>query len=150
MKHSLPVIAFSILSLGQAFALGPIPNGTYSGTMSCSNQYGNSIPDQVVTITIADSAMTFGASRKEFIDTGKGFFKVRHYDTSNPAKGSELSGIGHGYFTATGVHINMMIDVGVAVAEGEDTFVYRDGRVILVSSAGGYKCEGEFRKKDSK
>jgi hypothetical protein len=127
-----------------AIALGPIPVGEYKGLMTCSNLEGESIPPQEVTLKVDESKLIWGDTIKEFYSAGNGFVKVLHFSITKDGDQSPLKGLGHGYFTSAGVHFRMMLDLGFSVVEGEDSLFYKDGKIYLVSSAGGYRCEGEF------
>ncbi len=125
-----------------AFALGPIPNGTYTGTETCSV---GSFPTQMI---FTDNSMKWDdqVNAFEFDAKSNGFFKVKSI--------SGMTGSGLGHFTDNGVHYEIIFDfVGkdgsTHPAPGEDTLTYKHGVVHLDSSAsagsgGKITCTGDF------
>jgi hypothetical protein len=137
------VLAAAILFVSSnAFALGPIPNGTYAGTENCSV---GSYPTQ---LTFTDTTLAWDGQTNSF-DFGpnsNGFFKV--------STTSGMSGSGLGHFTENGVHYEIVFDYPskdgtTHPAPGEDSFTYSNGVVHLESSAsagpgGKITCGGDF------
>jgi hypothetical protein len=127
-----------------AFALGPIPNGTYSGTETCN---GYSFPS---SMTLTDTTMDTGAQLNEFSfgPDSHGFFTIK------PLRG--MTGIGLGHFTENGMHFEVTYDFPekdgtTHPAPGEDTFTHANGVIHMESTAsagpkGKFTCSGDFAK----
>jgi hypothetical protein len=139
MKSILFVMMFTTVN---AFALGPIPNGTYTGTETCSV---GSFPTRMI---IADDSMKWDdqVNSFEFDANSNGFFKVK--------SASGMTGSGLGHFTDSGLHYEIVFDfVGkdgtVHPAPGEDSLTYKQGVIHLDSTAsagprGKISCTGDF------
>ncbi len=131
----------STLFISSAYALGPIPNGKYSGKMNCvsHNRDYNSESDNVITIT--DTRMDWVAgdqsSDKEFIFDELGFFQIKSAD-----------GVGQGYTSGNALHFEFTLSMGDFNVHGEDTLFYLNKKLHLISSAmimnDLIKCEGIF------
>jgi len=125
-----------------AFALGPILNGTYAGTETCgADSFSTRMVFTDETLAWGDQVNAF-----EFDANSNGFFKVKAT--------SGMAGSGLGHFTKNGLHYEIIFDfVGKDgsshPAPGEDTLTYKDGIVHLDSSAsagprGKISCSGDF------
>jgi hypothetical protein len=141
------VLAAALVSLlcGSAYALGPLPNGQYAGRLICvsHNPSYNSQADNLISVD--DKTMVWGSesgrdqpvNRKTFAIDPLGFLSVQ---ASN--------GEGQGYLTKHGIHYTITLNIGGLSVPGEDTFVYSEGKLYLVSSATIanelVKCEGVF------
>ena len=140
MNWILNAIAF-LFSLN-AFALGPIPNGTYTGTETCA---GSSYPTRMI---YADKTLRWDNEiyAFDFDSNSNGFFNVKTT--------SGMTGSGLGHFTDSGLHYEIIFDyVGedgsTHPAPGEVTLTYTQGVIHLESSAsagsdGKITCIGDF------
>ena len=143
MRVSILVgLVFASLS---SWALGPIPNGKYKGSQICSNKQGQQIPPEEMEISFTDTAMSWGDTVKEFEIEGNGFFRLLHFQLSD-AKEKTLAGKGRGFFSKFGMHFVAKLEVGGVKVAGQDTFFHTNGTLYLISSASGFKCDGEFKK----
>lgn len=134
------IVFLGILLSLKAFALGPIPNGTYTGSETCTGY------DPISTrVEISDTSMKWDDLTYAFDTDRNGFFKVHTLDGS---------GTGLGHFTADGVHyeviFDMLIDGKTLPVPGEDTFSFSQGVLRLNASAsmqagGIMKCSGVFK-----
>ncbi|MGZ3655939.1 MAG: hypothetical protein ACXVB9_09010 [Bdellovibrionota bacterium] len=134
--------ALTLLFGFNAFALGPIPNGTYKGTETCN---GMSFPS---ALTLTDKTMAWGGQVNsfEFGPNSNGFFTLK------PISGQ--TGSGQGHFTDNGLHYEVTYDYvaddgTTHPAPGEDTFTYAKEVIHLDSSAsagpkGKFVCTGDF------
>ena len=138
------VLLFLGLVTSPAHALGPIPEGTYRGNATCTDTHGQATTENDQTVVIGKDTMQWGNTIKECTPTTPGFYKVRHYTLTKGEK--VLSGLGTAYETAGGMHFKMVIDIGPVVLEGEDTFAYHDGHLVLISSVHGQRCEADYVK----
>ena len=135
---------FTLLIGFNAFALGPIPNGTYKGTEICN---GTSYPIQMV---FTDTTLSWAGQLDsfEFDSNSNGFFKLK------PISG--LTGNGLGHFTENGLHYEVVYDYpaddgSTHPSPGEITLTYKQGTLHLDSSAsagsqGKLGCTGDFSK----
>jgi len=109
-----------------AYALGPIPNGTYQGTQTCG---GEAAPS---TLIITDSGFSDGQQENAMVADANGYFSL------NSVSGFNETGYGH--FTADGLHFEAVCDLPdpktgkPAPAHGWDTFTYKDGKLYLDSA----------------
>ena len=137
------IFFLTLLSSLNAFALGPIPNGTFTGTENCTGYH-----PVASRLVITDSTMTWDDSKLAFDVDANGFFKMHSLEGS--------SGTGLGHFTKDGLHFEvifeMLMDNGKTVSvPGEDTFTFSQGKLQLSSSAsmisgGTISCSGIFSK----
>jgi len=120
-----------------AFALGPIPNGTYEGKLTCQSSKTASF-DEPGKIVIGDDTMenisAAGSNIKQFMITNGQNFQV------NPSKEN-----GSGYFTDDGLFYSITIN-GLS---GEDRFRYLDNTLYLLGSVvvekDMYLCTGIYK-----
>jgi hypothetical protein len=136
------IFFLTLLSSLNAFALGPIPNGTYTGTENCTGS-----PPIADRFVITDNTMEWDDLKLAFDVDPNGFFKMHSLDGSD-------TGMGH--FTKDGLHFeaifDMLMDNGKTVSvPGEDTFTFSQGELQLSSSAsmvsgGTMSCSGIFSK----
>ena len=143
VKMNWILSTFALFIGFNAFALGPIANGTYTGTETCGSI--GSFPTRMI---FTDNSMQWDdqVNAFEFDANSNGFFKVKS------VSGMKGSGIGH--FTDNGFHYEIIFDfVGkdgaIHPSPGEDTLTYKQGVVHLESSAsagakGKYSCTGDF------
>jgi hypothetical protein len=138
MHKSIAFFSIFLLSSFNAFALGPIPNGTYVGKITCSAPSTRPFDMDVkivVTNDTMDSELDGEVNRKRFVPAGGAKFRV------NPGQEN-----GQGYFTADGLVYEMQINGTL----GRDEFRYRNG-VLEESGSAVYDgetflCRGSHRK----
>jgi hypothetical protein len=137
------IILLTLALTPNAFALGPIPNGTYSGSENCTGY--SPIPS---TLVITDSTVKWDDQTLAFDADINGFFKMHTLDGMN--------GTGMGHFTKDGLHYEVTFDMPmdngkIVPVPGEDTFTYSQGVLQLSASAsmtsgGIMACSGTFTK----
>lgn len=136
------IIFLTLVLTPNAFALGPIPNGTYAGSENCTG-YAPIASRLVIT----DKTMNWDDQTLAFDADINGFFKMHTLDGMN--------GTGVGHFTKDGIHyevtFDMPIDGKTVPVPGEDTFTYSQGELQLTASAsmvsgGIMSCSGIFSK----
>jgi len=137
--------AVSLFVSSSAFALGPLPDGMYSGALSCVSANHTYDSRSSTTILVEDTALTMASTtngqkeenRKDFTIDALGFLKVK-----------APNGSGRGYLTENGVHYDITLNMGGLSVPGEDTFFFSVGKIYLVSSAtivkDLVKCEAVF------
>ena len=125
-----------------AFALGPIPNGTYKGNEICN---GTAYP---TTMILSDNTLKWDdqTTAFDFGPNSNGFFSLRSV--------SGMAGSGLGHFTTDGLHYEVVYNYVEAdgsshSAPGEDTLSYVNGKIHLDASAsagpgGKFVCTGDF------
>ena len=129
--------ALILLISQSALALGPLDNGIYNATLSCTTTEGDSISKKVDLVLTENSMIWRSSSIDHKIFTFKkaGFFNFK-----------SSRGQGSGYMTSNGIHFDAVID-GI---KGEDTFIKIGDEIFHISSAtwegGSAKCEAIFRK----
>lgn len=129
----------ALLVSANAFALGPIPNGVYSGKITCSAP--STDPFEIeTTITVTDTTLASeldgDVNVKHIVPTDGKNFRV------NPDKEN-----GTGYFTEDGLVYEMKIN-GVP---GRDEFRYRNGALEESGSAvydgETFQCQGVHQRR---
>lgn len=136
------VLVLTLLSGMNAFALGPIPNGTYTGLENCSGY-----PSMSTRFVVTDTTMQWDEQTLAFEADRNGFFRMHSLN------GDTTNAIGH--FTKNGLHYEVVEEItmnGKTVAvPGEDTLTYNQGVLELTASAsmqsgGTIYCSGKFKK----
>ena len=141
MKSCLLTL-LTFLSVSTAAALGTLPNGKYSGKMTCTSSKQSFQCDSFMTVedtTLLTVSSCPGSdpqsNLKTFVIDSAGFFT---FTTDIGEKGS-------GYVTAHGIHTDAVFN-GIP---GEDTFFFMNNSLYLISSATvpgeKFKCEGVFK-----
>ncbi|MGZ6331949.1 MAG: hypothetical protein ACXWP5_04975 [Bdellovibrionota bacterium] len=139
MIRTLSLLSF-LMGLN-AFALGPIPNGTYTGTENCN---GTAFPSQMI---VADRSLDWDG-QLDFDSDSYGFFKLKS------TSGMKGSGLGH--FTENGLHYELILDYpapdgkSTVPSPGQITLTYKQGTIHSDSSAAGaggkFVCSGDYSK----
>lgn len=91
------IFFMTLLSSLNAFALGPIPNGTYTGTENCTGY-----PPITDRFVITDNTLEWDDLKLAFDVDPNGFFKMHSLDGS-------ASGLGH--FTKDGLHFEAIFEM---------------------------------------
>jgi hypothetical protein len=126
-----------------ARALGPIPNGSYVGSETCTG-YGTFKE----TLVFDDNSIVWDGQKNVFTVDENGYFTMQ---TANGMDGHAM-----GHFTKNGMHYEAIFQVTrddgtTGPASGEDTFTIDGNKLTLVASASAGKkgvigCTGEFVK----
>ncbi|HVA67373.1 MAG TPA: hypothetical protein VNK24_10690 [Elusimicrobiota bacterium] len=141
----LATLALILFGAVNAYALGPIPNGTYAGNIKCSGQAG-----EEKTIIVNDTTMSWDEQKREFTAGASGYFTIRSV--------TGVAGSGHGYFTPYGLHYDFTFELPPAAGARktipltwEGTYVYGGGTLYFLASSDGpsgkIKCGGSFSPK---
>src|SRR6185295_19191656 len=92
------IVFLALLSSLNAYALGPIPNGTYTGTETCTGY-----PPFPTRLVFTDNTLKWDEQTLAVDADVNGFFKLHSLDGMN--------GIGIGHFTKDGLHYEVVFDM---------------------------------------